>query len=232
MVCESSLREGCFWFILHYRAVSAKKNMKKDNDYSGFHAETRKPGLYHEYAEKCPILDYHCISTHRICCQPVLAKHDSDLAQRDHYKWRAMRPDGVNERYCTGSLDWKSFQKGPKQCPSPRNPLITGHILSWRVFRHYWQTLNNHDSERDLGTMQQKAGAEGFPCRTAENECCIGLYNRWSDRLLSITRRSKRTNQFRSGSSAWRPDKGMAVDNRRLSISGWINWRKWRMLIW
>ena len=46
----------------------------------------------------------------------------------DHYKWRAMRTNGVDERYCTGkdTIDWEKFGKmGGKQFPYTfRNPII------------------------------------------------------------------------------------------------------------
>lgn len=70
--------------------------------------------LYHEYAEGLPIIDYHChlipeyvASDHKF---PNLSKV---WLEGDHYKWRAMRTNGVDERYCTGkdTTDWEKFEK-------------------------------------------------------------------------------------------------------------------------
>ncbi len=66
--------------------------------------------LYHGYAEGEPILDYHC----HLPPQQIADNHEfADLAEiwlaGDHYKWRAMRANGVKERFCTG--DAKPFEK-------------------------------------------------------------------------------------------------------------------------
>src|ERR1700676_815902 len=68
--------------------------------------------LYHDYAKEMPIIDYHC----HLPPQQIAADHQfENLTQAwlygDHYKWRAMRTNGVDESYCTGDKpDWKKFQ--------------------------------------------------------------------------------------------------------------------------
>ena len=59
--------------------------------------------LYHEHAAHMPIFDYHC----HLPAQQIAADHCfENLAQAwlagDHYKWRAMRANGIDERYVTG----------------------------------------------------------------------------------------------------------------------------------
>jgi glucuronate isomerase len=59
--------------------------------------------LYHRYAESEPIYDYHC----HLPPDLIASNHQfADLAELwlggDHYKWRAMRTNGVNERFVTG----------------------------------------------------------------------------------------------------------------------------------
>ncbi len=83
--------------------------------------------LYHEYAEGLPIIDYHChlipeyvASDHKF---PNLSKI---WLEGDHYKWRAMRTNGVDERFCTGmdTTDWEKFEKWAETVPyTMRNPL-------------------------------------------------------------------------------------------------------------
>ncbi len=83
--------------------------------------------LYHEYAEGLPIIDYHChlipeyvASDHKF---PNLSKI---WLEGDHYKWRAMRTNGVDERFCTGldTPDWEKFEKWAETVPyTMRNPL-------------------------------------------------------------------------------------------------------------
>ena len=68
--------------------------------------------LYHEYAKDMPIIDYH---NHLPPDQIANDINFENLTQvwlyGDHYKWRAMRTNGVNERYCTGdTTDWEKFR--------------------------------------------------------------------------------------------------------------------------
>ena len=71
-------------------------------------SETAKT-LYHEHAAQMPIIDYHC---HLVPQQVAENKRFESITQiwlgGDHYKWRAMRSNGVEERFCTGkdTSDW------------------------------------------------------------------------------------------------------------------------------
>jgi len=82
--------------------------------------------LYHDYAKPMPIIDYH---THLPPNEIAEDRRFDNLAQiwlnGDHYKWRAMRANGVPEQYCTGSdSDWEKFEKWAETVPKTlRNPL-------------------------------------------------------------------------------------------------------------
>ncbi|WP_234734428.1 glucuronate isomerase [Tellurirhabdus bombi] len=82
--------------------------------------------LYHDYARQMPIIDYH---SHLPPDQIAANKRFDNVTQAwlygDHYKWRAMRTNGVNERYCTGDAsDWEKFEKWAETVPyTMRNPL-------------------------------------------------------------------------------------------------------------
>lgn len=82
--------------------------------------------LYHRYAKDEPILDYHC----HLPPQQIADNHRfADLAEvwlaGDHYKWRAMRANGVSERLCTGdAAPREKFQAWAETVPHTlRNPL-------------------------------------------------------------------------------------------------------------
>lgn len=89
------------------------------------HTETARR-LYHDYARPMPIIDYHC---HLPPDQIAADKRFDTITQLwlygDHYKWRAMRTHGVEERYCTGDAsDWEKFEKWAETVPyTLRNPL-------------------------------------------------------------------------------------------------------------
>src|SRR5690349_7180938 len=82
--------------------------------------------LYHEFAKEMPIIDYH---NHLIPSEIVGDINFDNLTQvwlyGDHYKWRAMRTNGVNERYCTGDAsDYEKFEQWAATVPyTLRNPL-------------------------------------------------------------------------------------------------------------
>ena len=82
--------------------------------------------LYHEFAKEMPIIDYHC---HLPPDQIAEDKNFENLTQvwlyGDHYKWRAMRANGIDEAYITGNKsDWEKFEKWAETVPyTLRNPL-------------------------------------------------------------------------------------------------------------
>src|ERR1700709_1568947 len=82
--------------------------------------------LYHDYAKEMPIIDYHC----HLAAQQIAGDHQfHNLTQAwlygDHYKWRAMRTNGVDESYITGAKsDFEKFEKWAETVPyTLRNPL-------------------------------------------------------------------------------------------------------------
>ena len=99
--------------------------------------------LYHSHAEHMPIIDYHC---HLVPEQIARNIQFQDITQLwlvdghygDHYKWRAMRANGVSEEYLTGGTktSWETFEKWAETVPyTMRNPLYHWtHLELSRVF--------------------------------------------------------------------------------------------------
>ena len=99
--------------------------------------------LYHEHAAKMPIIDYHC---HLVPQQIAENIQFRDITQLwlvdghygDHYKWRAMRANGVPEEHITGGVrtPWETFEKWAETVPyTMRNPLYHWtHLELSRVF--------------------------------------------------------------------------------------------------
>ncbi|MBH8569878.1 glucuronate isomerase [Microvirga sp. STS02] len=108
--------------------------------------------LYHEYAKQMPIIDYH---NHLLPDQIAEDKQFENITQiwlyGDHYKWRAMRANGVPERYITGDAsDWEKFEKWAETVPyTLRNPLY--HWTHLELQRYFGITeLLNKDSARRI----------------------------------------------------------------------------------
>lgn len=107
--------------------------------------------LYHEFAADEPILDYH---TH-LPAQQIAANHRfGDLAEvwlgGDHYKWRAMRANGVAERFCTGDAEpYEKFLAWARTVPQTiRNPLY--HWTHLELTRYFGidELLNEESAPR------------------------------------------------------------------------------------
>ena len=75
--------------------------------------------LYHQSAEGRPIIDYHChLSPRMIAENHKFADITEIWLGADHYKWRAMRGNGVPEEYITGNRSsWGKFEKGAETVP-------------------------------------------------------------------------------------------------------------------
>ena len=87
---------------------------------------TAAKALYHDYAEGEPILDYHChLSPKDIAENRRFNNLHEIWLEGDHYKWRAMRTNGVDERFCTGdAAPWEKFLAWARTVPATlRNPL-------------------------------------------------------------------------------------------------------------
>ena len=82
--------------------------------------------LYHGYARDLPIVDYHCHLPPKDVADDRQFRNLSEVwLAGDHYKWRAMRSNGVPERYITGDAsDWEKFLAWAETVPKClRNPL-------------------------------------------------------------------------------------------------------------
>ncbi len=82
--------------------------------------------LYHEYAAQMPIIDYHChLNPQEIAENKTFENITQAWLYGDHYKWRAMRTNGLDEKYCTGNAsDKDKFMKWAECMPNLlRNPL-------------------------------------------------------------------------------------------------------------
>lgn len=94
--------------------------------------------LYHNNAAGMPILDYHChLSPQEIALDRPFASITQAWLGGDHYKWRAMRGNGIAEEYITGNgSDWEKFEKWAATLQQAmRNPLYHWtHLELKRIF--------------------------------------------------------------------------------------------------
>ncbi|MFQ5445310.1 MAG: glucuronate isomerase [Saprospiraceae bacterium] len=93
--------------------------------------------LYHRYAKNLPIIDYHChLPPEEIANDRRFENITRTWLHGDHYKWRAMRANGIPEHYITGrASDWEKFEKWAETVPyTLRNPLYHWTHLELRRY--------------------------------------------------------------------------------------------------
>jgi len=114
------------------------------------HTQTART-LYHQHAAAQPIIDYHC---HLPPDQIAQNRQFENITQvwlyGDHYKWRALRANGVAERYVTGDAsDWEKFEKWAETVPyTVRNPLYHWTHLELRRYFGITELLHKDSARR------------------------------------------------------------------------------------
>ena len=101
--------------------------------------------LYHEHAARLPIIDYHChLDPKKIADDHRFSSITELWLGGDHYKWRAMRANGVDEHFITGNAsDWEKFEKWAETMPYCfRNPLYHWTHLELKTAFGINQRLN------------------------------------------------------------------------------------------
>ncbi|PZR22484.1 MAG: glucuronate isomerase [Citrobacter freundii] len=108
--------------------------------------------LYHEYAKDMPIIDYHChLPPQQIAEDTQFENITQAWLYGDHYKWRAMRTNGVDESYCTGDKpDFEKFKQWAATVPyTLRNPLY--HWTHLELQRYFGITdILNPDTAKKI----------------------------------------------------------------------------------
>jgi glucuronate isomerase len=176
--------------------------------------------LYHGYAAELPIIDYHCHLSPKEIAED---KRWENLTQiwlyGDHYKWRAMRTNGIDERFITGNAsDREKFDAWARTVPKTvRNPLyhwthmelkkpfgITDKLLSPATADGIWEHSNallHSDDFSARGIMRQArvqvVVTTDDPVDSLEYHSSIKNDDRFTIKVLP----------------AFRPDKAMAVEN-------------------
>ena len=174
--------------------------------------------LYHEVAAPLPIIDYHCHLDPRLIAED--ARFDN-LTQvwlaGDHYKWRAMRANGVEEQFCTGdATDQEKFFKWAATVPDTlRNPLY--HWTHLELQRYFGiKDLLNPDNALEIYEQANKMlQSEAFSVRKLIRKMNVEVICTTDDPVDSLEHHQKiHKDGFETKVlPAWRPDKAMAVED-------------------
>ena len=183
--------------------------------------------LYHDYAETLPIIDYHChLPPGDVACDCRWENLTQVWLYGDHYKWRTMRTNGIDEKYCTGdATDREKFDQFAATMPYLlRNPMyhwshlelaryfgVDDLLLSPTTADEIWERTKARLSEADMsarGLMRQSrvevVCTTDDPTDSLEHHQAVA-----SDETFEI-----------GMLPTWRPDKFLAIDKGYQ----WISW--------
>lgn len=174
--------------------------------------------LYHESAEKMPIIDYHCHLDPKQIAENIQFKDITELwLGGDHYKWRAMRGNGVAERYITGDApSWDKFEKWADTVQhAMRNPLYHWtHLELKRVFGI--DTVLKPETARDIfEECNSMLATEDFRGQALIRKFDVDTVCTTDDPVDDLHWHQQiADNPFGTKVlPAWRPDKAMAIEN-------------------
>jgi glucuronate isomerase len=174
--------------------------------------------LYHEYAAKMPVFDYHC---HVPPAEIAIDKQYQNITQiwlyGDHYKWRAMRTNGVDEKFCTGNAsDREKFDKWAETVPHTlRNPLFHWTHLELKRFFGVDKLLNPATAGEIWEECNSKLSSSSYSCRNIIKMANVHTICTTDDPVDSLEHHRKIKNDGFEVAvlPAWRPDKAMMVDD-------------------
>ncbi len=174
--------------------------------------------LYHEYAAKMPILDYHC---HISPMEIAQDKRFDNIAQLwlsgDHYKWRQMRSNGVEERFITGDAsDREKFQKWAETLEKAiGNPLYHWSHLELQRYFDYHGVLNGDTAEEVWELCNEKLKQPDMSARGLIRKSNVTLICTTDDPADDL-KWHKVIAQDESFTTkvlpAWRPDRAMNLE--------------------
>ncbi len=181
------------------------------------HTETAKE-LYHNHAAKMPIFDYHChINPQQIADDVQFENITQIWLYGDHYKWRGMRTNGVDEKYCTGdATDWEKFEKWAETVPyTLRNPLFHWTHLELKKFFGIDKILSPETAKEIWDECNAKLQTPEYSVRGIIRMANVHTICTTDDPIDSLEHHQKiKADGFEVAVlPAWRPDKAMAVEN-------------------
>ncbi len=179
--------------------------------------------LYHDFAAKMPIIDYH---NHLVPQQIAEDKQFDNITQiwlyGDHYKWRAMRAHGVDEKYITGNAsDEEKFMKWAETVPyTMRNPLYHWTHLELQRYFGVTEVLNQDSAKRIYDHCSALLQTKEYSVRNLLRKMNVKALCTTDDPIDNL---SDHKQIAASGFEikvlpTFRPDKAMAVDDEIIFV--------------
>jgi glucuronate isomerase len=184
--------------------------------------------LYHAHAEGLPFIDYHCHLSPREIAEDIRWPDIATLwLGGDHYKWRAMRTAGVEERFITGDASpWEKFEKYAQTMPKLlRSPLYHwSHLELARYFGIDDVLLGPGTAREVFDRCNEMLAQPGFSARGVMEKSKVEVVCTTDDPVDSLEyhRAIAADKNFHIRVlPTWRPDKALLVDKPE-AFSAWI----------
>lgn len=174
--------------------------------------------LYHDYAENMPIIDYHChINPQEIWENRKFENITQVWLGGDHYKWRQMRSNGIDEYYITGGAsDREKFQKWAETLEKLiGNPLYHWSHLELKRYFGYEGYLNGETAEEVWNLCNEKLSQDDMTVRSIIKRSGVELICTTDDPVdtLEYHKQLAKDESFDVRVlPAWRPDKAMNLE--------------------
>lgn len=174
--------------------------------------------LYHNYAAKLPIIDYHCHLNPKDIAQNRQFSNLSEIwLHGDHYKWRAMRTNGVAEKYCTGNAsDFEKFEQWAATIPyTLRNPLYHWSHLELQRYFDIHELLNPQTATGIYNKVSEMLQNNDFCTKQLITKMNVEVVCTTDDPIdtLEYHKQIIDSNFKVKVLPTWRPDKAMMIDD-------------------
>lgn len=187
--------------------------------------------LYHEFAKAMPVIDYHNhLPPDQIAGDTNFGNITQAWLYGDHYKWRAMRANGVDESYCTGATgsqfpggrsDEEKFQKWAETVPyTLRNPLYHWTHLELQRYFGIDKVLNGNSAPEIYARSSELLREKDFSCCNLLKMMNVKVVCTTDDPLDSLEhhRAYGAQGQEMKMLPTFRPDKFILIDNPNFSV--------------
>lgn len=179
--------------------------------------ETAKK-LFHNFAEHMPVIDYHChLPVQQIADDINFENLTQAWLYGDHYKWRAMRTNGIGESYITGDKsDFEKFEKWAETVPyTLRNPLYHWTHLELQRYFDLHELLSPVNAKKIYEDCAKKLQAKEYSVKNLLRKMNVQVVCTTDDPIDSLEYHQKiKDDGFEiKVLPAFRPDKAMNVDD-------------------
>lgn len=172
--------------------------------------------IYHDFAENQPIIDFHCHLPPKL----IADDHNFDnlgqvWLEGDHYKWRAMRTNGVDEEFCTGSPSfYDKFMKWAETVPyTVGNPLYHWtHLELARTFNIY-DLLNPKTADTIYHDASEMLRQKDFSVKNILDKMNVEVVGTTDDPVDTLEHHEKLKNYHVKVRPTWRPDNLIKTEN-------------------